>query len=101
MAIDKGVYVQADVFTIHYDKEIWGDDAEDFVPERFKKNLKIQFSRWLSSLSDKQKLAYLSFGMGPRTCIGNRLAYLELKLALARILNNFTVLDCQEVRIKK
>jgi hypothetical protein len=52
--------------------------------------------RWLSSLTDKQKLAYLSFGMGPRTCIGMRLAYMELKLTLLQILKNYNVLACQE-----
>jgi hypothetical protein len=52
--------------------------------------------RWLSSLTNKQKLAWMSFGMGPRTCIGMRLAYMELKLTLIRILQSYTVLACQE-----
>lgn len=32
--IEKGTLVQADVFSIQKSKEIWGDDAEKFVPER-------------------------------------------------------------------
>lgn len=34
LTIEKGTLVQADVFSVHYDPEIWGDDAENFVPER-------------------------------------------------------------------
>ena len=32
--IEEGVTVAADAFTIHRDKKIWGEDANEFIPER-------------------------------------------------------------------
>lgn len=32
--IEEGTLVWADVWTIQFDKKLWGEDAEDFVPER-------------------------------------------------------------------
>jgi len=34
ITVEKGTLVQADVFSVHYDPEIWGSDAKEFVPER-------------------------------------------------------------------
>ncbi len=33
--IPGGMTVCADVWTIHYSKELWGDDVEEFRPERY------------------------------------------------------------------
>ena len=32
--IEKGTHVQVDVITLQQDKEIWGEGADKFVPER-------------------------------------------------------------------
>lgn len=35
MHIPKGTIIQVDVWAVHHDKEVWGDDVEDFRPERY------------------------------------------------------------------
>ncbi|EFO91748.1 CRE-CYP-13A10 protein [Caenorhabditis remanei] len=79
--VEVGTTVQVDTWSLHTDPKIWGDDAKEFKPER-----------WLSADSDLifQKGGYIPFGLGPRQCIGMRLAYMEEKMLLAHILRKFT-----------
>lgn len=35
MEIPKGMIVQANVWDIHYNTEIWGDNPAEFIPERY------------------------------------------------------------------
>ncbi|CAJ0599878.1 unnamed protein product [Cylicocyclus nassatus] len=81
--IEKGTYVIADTFTLHYDPEIWGDDANEFRPER-----------WMDS--NRPVAAWISFGLGPRQCIGMRLAYMEEKLVLAHLLKRYDILPAED-----
>ncbi len=51
-------------------------------------------SIYLKRFSPENKrnpLAFLAFGIGPRNCIGMKFALLELKIGLAKILNNFEI----------
>ncbi|CAJ0560416.1 unnamed protein product, partial [Mesorhabditis spiculigera] len=79
--IEEGDEVQIDADSIQMDPEIWGSDAAEFRPERWEE------------LSSKQKDAFLTFGAGPRQCVGMRLAYMEEKLALANVLREFTLVE--------
>ncbi|MBN3307179.1 CP27B protein, partial [Amia calva] len=47
--------------------------------------------RWLDRTHSPNPFATLPFGVGKRSCIGRRIALLELHLALARILTHFEV----------
>jgi cytochrome P450 len=38
----------------------------------------------------------MGFGLGPRSCFGRRLAYLELRLTLVMIFWNFELKKCPE-----
>ncbi|CAG8763292.1 3558_t:CDS:2, partial [Dentiscutata erythropus] len=59
--------------------EIWGPDADDFVPER-----------WLNSENfSTYKGAFYGFGAGSRNCIGVNFAWMEMRLLLASLLLNF------------
>lgn len=54
--IPAGVTVMVGIRQIHRKKEYWGENALEYVPERFK--------------DFKENDAYLPFSMGPRNCIG-------------------------------
>ncbi len=64
--------------SIHYDPVLWGPvDPEKFYPERF--------------LSARNPAAYLPFGIGPRKCLGVKLAISQIKLFIVRLLQNYTI----------
>ncbi|CAI2358121.1 unnamed protein product [Caenorhabditis sp. 36 PRJEB53466] len=75
--IDKGVKIEADVMSIHHSKEIWGDNALEFVPER-----------WIDA-SNRHVMSWIPFGAGPRQCVGMRLGLVESKTALAHVLRRY------------
>ena len=59
-------------------KEFWGENSEDFYPER-----------WLQNKSLSKAWFYQPFGGGPRNCIGLRLARMEIKLGILKIIQKF------------
>lgn len=50
--------------------------------------------------ADIKPYSYLPFGAGPRMCIGQRFAILEIKVAIARILQNFTFSRTSESHVR-
>ena len=56
--IPVNISVAVDVLSLHFDKEIWGEDANEFNPSRFSLEIK------------RNPLAFMTFGQGPRNCIG-------------------------------
>ncbi|XP_032728203.1 cytochrome P450 3A12-like [Lontra canadensis] len=86
--IPKGTVVMVPVFTIHRDQDLW-PEPEEFRPERFSKKNKDSINPY----------TYLPFGTGPRNCIGMRFAIMNMKLALVRVLQNFSFKPCKETQI--
>ncbi|XP_002974628.2 11-oxo-beta-amyrin 30-oxidase [Selaginella moellendorffii] len=78
--VPPGLEVIVPVAAIHRSEELWGRDAADFRPDRFENGIKSACSH---------PLAYLPFGSGPRTCVGQSLAMTEAKAVLAMVLLRF------------
>jgi cytochrome P450 len=43
--------------------------------------------------------AWIPFGVGPRNCVGMRFALTELKMAAVAVVQNFTVVRCDETEV--
>ncbi|CAF1526975.1 unnamed protein product [Adineta ricciae] len=85
--IEKGCVVCADVYSLHYDAELWGpEDPYVFYPERHK--------------NKRHPMAYMPFGAGPRQCVGIRFALIEMKILLTRLLRHYTILPGEHIESK-
>ncbi|KAJ8107714.1 hypothetical protein OPT61_g8679 [Boeremia exigua] len=77
-----GTKIGMNAMVVQFDKEIFGEDAHEFRPER-----------WLESEEKYRAMekAMLVFGAGTRTCIGKHLSNMEMYKAVPEILRRFTV----------
>ncbi|CAK9317226.1 unnamed protein product [Citrullus colocynthis] len=75
--VPEGTQLQLSIAAIHHDTELWGEDASNFNPMRF-------------SEPRKHLASFLPFGLGPRICVGQHLALIEAKVALAMIIQRFS-----------
>jgi benzoate 4-monooxygenase len=81
-----GTALSVPAYTIHHSKAIWGDDADDFVPERWDEG----------RITEKQKEAFIPFSYGPRACVGRNVAEMELKCIVGTVFRNFEFRDEHE-----
>ncbi|KAH7431568.1 hypothetical protein KP509_08G055600 [Ceratopteris richardii] len=81
LEIPKGLSVWVPVLAIHHDKDIWGEDANEFKPERFANGV---------SKSCKHPMAFMPFSFGPRNCVGQNFAMMEAKIVLSLLLSRFS-----------
>ena len=70
-----GTMVASNIYVICHDKKTWGENADEWKPER-----------WLQG-NDKPELNYAwpVFGKGTRTCVGKELVWIILKKSISAV----------------
>lgn len=86
--LPKGASLEIPTGFLHYDPQHWTEPTK-FIPERFTPEAKAR----------RHPFVYLPFGAGPRSCVGMRLAQLEIKVALVHIFRRFNVVACEDTEI--
>lgn len=93
----KGVRIPAQTMAIpyiygaHHNPEVW-QDPESFDPDRFSPENRKHIPPY----------AYLPFGGGPRLCIGNNFAIMEMQLILVEMIRryDFSLIPEQDIQMK-
>lgn len=81
--IKKGVNLLLEIMIMHRSPNLW-ENPEAFMPERFEAD----------KMKNYHKNQFMPFGAGPRMCIGNHFAMMEMQLILATMVQRFDfVLD--------
>ncbi|KAJ4317246.1 hypothetical protein N0V84_007465 [Fusarium piperis] len=79
-----GTVLSVPTYTVHHSAEIWGPDVEEFKPERWE------------SITEKQKIAFIPFSHGPRSCVGRNLAEMQMRLIAATWVKRYNIFLRQE-----
>ncbi|XP_070209346.1 cytochrome P450 3A18-like [Littorina saxatilis] len=83
--LKKGWRMVVPCYSIHRDPEYWTDPLK-YDPERHTPEAKAK----------RHPFAFMPFGFGPRNCIGMRLAQLEIRMAIATILQHYAPMLCEK-----
>lgn len=75
--IPKGTNVVIGPYFMARDSTLW-EKPLDFIPERFD-----------TKDSNSHPFQHVPFGSGPKNCIGQKFAMLEMKSTISRVLRNF------------
>lgn len=87
--VPKGTEVNFSTHVLHRRKDLWGWDADDFIPERW----------------EKRKLGttwqYVPFNGGPRICIGQQFALTEAGYVLVRMAQRYDAIEGLDIDLKR
>src|SRR3954447_22097534 len=78
------------ISALHRSPSIWGPTSENFDPKR-----------WLNPSLEVSYSNYLPFYIGPRNCIGSKLALVEFKMLLSILIRNFVFQPVEGFHIRE
>ncbi|OTA54141.1 cytochrome P450 [Hypoxylon sp. EC38] len=83
--VEKGSMVVMSYYALHRNRSVFGDDIEEFRPERWDS---IKPEQW----------EFMGFGGGNRACLGQQKATIEAAYVLARLAQSFAKLESRDSR---
>ena len=93
LIIPKDTKMLINIFALHRQPTVWGDDANEFKPERF-----------LPENSEgRNPFAYIPFSSGPRICIAFKYSVISLKIAMIQLLLHYkftTSMKMEDIKLK-
>jgi len=92
--IRKGTLVHVPVEAMNLDREIWGKNAWEFVPDRWD-----NLPEAVASLPGLYANT-MTFSAGPRSCIGQRFSLIEMKTFMYILITNFVFSETDEKVVK-
>jgi cytochrome P450 len=87
--VRKGDEIMISIFVMHSSNRFW-NDPEIFDPSRFEPEKD----------KNRHKFVYFPFGGGPRICIGNNFAMMEMQILLSMIFNEFRFKKVKEHKVE-
>ncbi|KAK1782742.1 cytochrome P450 [Copromyces sp. CBS 386.78] len=78
--VPKGQVVRWSLYSMHRRKDIFGEDADEFRPERWDENLRVGWE-------------YIPFSGGPRICLGQQFALTQMEYALFKFFRAFKSIE--------
>ncbi|KAF5971721.1 cytochrome P450 monooxygenase [Fusarium coicis] len=97
--VPSGVAVGLNPYVIGRNKDIWGNDADDFAPERWLQKDGEDAEAFQERLR-KMNAADLTFGGGSRICIGRNLALLEIYKVVATLVSRYQITSVPGQKMK-
>ena len=82
--VPKGKIIGWSAYTMHRRKDYYGEDAEEFRPERWE--------------TLRPGWEYLPFNGGPRICIGQQFALTEASYTITRLMQEFKSIEARDSR---
>jgi cytochrome P450 len=87
--VPKGTEVNFSTHVLHRRKDLWGEDADDFVPERWERR------------RPGMSWQYVPFNGGPRICIGQQFALTEAGYVLVRMLQRYDIIEGLDIDMER
>lgn len=95
--VPKGALVQTHLPVLHRSKAYWGEDADEYRPQRFEE---MEARKGHAATADVFGWEFKPFLAGPRTCPAKDQVMVQLTYVMVRLLREFEVVECRD-EVKK
>lgn len=88
--LPKGSYVGSSGAVVHFDKHIFGEDADTFNPDRWLQSSSESLEAYTQRLHNMRAVD-MGWGRGSRVCLGKNIALMEIYKLIATMFGLFDV----------